>query len=154
MAPACPLSLLELDGSNCHSSYIIVVDELDECKDDNHIKTILQLLAECRSFQRVQLRVFLTSRPEVPIRYGIGQTPDTERQDFVLHNISLLIIDHDISIFLEYNLGIIREKRSLDSTWPGKDVIGYLVKLQVDSSFGMQLHVDLSMKGNDSQHND
>ena len=91
----CPLS--KLDGSNCHSLYVLVVDALDECDDNNNIRIILQLLAEARSLQRVQLRVFLTSRPDIPIRYGINQIPDAERQDFVLHYISPSIVDRDIS---------------------------------------------------------
>jgi hypothetical protein len=65
-----PLS--KLDGSNCHSLYVLVVDALDECDDNNNIRIILQLLAEARSLHRVQLQVFLTSRPDIPIRYGIN----------------------------------------------------------------------------------
>ena len=122
-----PLS--NLDSNGCYSSYILVVDALDECNDDNNIRIILQLLAEARSMQRVKLRVFLTSRPEIPIRYGFNQIPDTERQDFVLHNISPSIIDHDISIFLEYNLRLIKQERSLDTAWPGEEVIRYLVQI-------------------------
>ena len=72
-----PLS--KLDGSKCHSLYVLVVDALDECDDNNNIRIILQLLAEARSLQRVQLRVFLTSRPDIPIRYGINQILDAER---------------------------------------------------------------------------
>jgi hypothetical protein len=83
-------------------------------------------MAECRSLQRVRLRVFLTSRPEIPIRYGINQIPDAEHQDFVLHGISPSIIDHDISIFLEYNLRLIGQERSLDA---GEDVIRHLVQI-------------------------
>ena len=120
----CPLS--KLDGNGCHSSYVLIVDALDECDDDNNIRIILQLLAEARLLQRVRLRVFLTSRAEIPIRYGFNQIPDTERQDFVLHSISSSIIDHDISIFLEYNLRLIGQERSLDA---GEDVIRYLVQI-------------------------
>ena len=90
---------------------------------------ILQLLAEARSLEKVRLRVFLTSRPEIPIRYRFCQIPHTEHQDFVLHNISPSIIDHDIAIFLEYNLSVIRQERSLDADWPGEEIIGYLVQI-------------------------
>ena len=49
-------------------SYVIVVDALDECDSDSNIRIIVQLLAKVRlSLTSVQLRVFLTSRPEVPI---------------------------------------------------------------------------------------
>jgi hypothetical protein len=117
-----------LDGSHCHSSYILVVDALDECDGDNNIRIILQLLAEARSLRRVRLRVFLTSRSEIPIRYGFNQIPDTERHDFVLHSISPSIVDHDISIFLEYNLGLIGQEDEQGPGWPGLEVIRRLVE--------------------------
>ena len=119
--------LLKQDGNGCQSSYVLVVDALDECDDDNNIGIIIQLLAEARSLETVRLRVFLTSRPEIPIRYGFCQIPDAEHQDFVLHNISPAIIDHDISLFIEYNLRLIGQERCLDTGWPGKEIITRLV---------------------------
>jgi hypothetical protein len=121
-----PLS--KLDSNSCYTSYILVVDALDECNDDNNIRIILQLLAEARSLKRVRLRVFLTSRPEVPIRYGFYQLPETEHYDIVLHHISPSIVDHDISIFLEYNLTLIGEEDAQDAGWPGLEVIKTLVQ--------------------------
>jgi len=108
--------------------YVLVVDALDECDNENDIRTILHLLAEVRSLERVRLRVFLTCRPEIPIRYGFWQIPDEEHQDFVLHNISPSVVDHDIAIFLEYDLKVIRSERSLDASWPGEGVIRHLVQ--------------------------
>jgi hypothetical protein len=71
----------------------------------------------------------LTSRPEIPIRYGFGQISHAEHQDFVLHSISPSIVDRDIYIFLEYNLRLIGQERSLDNAWPGEEAIGYLVQI-------------------------
>ena len=121
-----PLS--KLDGNSCRTSYVLVVDALDECDDDNSIRIILQLLAEARSLKRVRLRVFLTSRPEVPIRHGFYRLPEAERHNIVLHNISPSIVDHDISIFLEYNLRLIGEEDSENTCWPGAEVIKALVQ--------------------------
>jgi hypothetical protein len=122
-----PLS--KLDGNSCQSSYVLIVDALDECDDDKNIRIIPYLLAEARSLERVRLRVFLTSRPEVPIRYGFCQIPDTEHQDFVLHNISQSIIDHDISIFLEYNLRLIGQEDAQEPGWPGLGALRRLVEI-------------------------
>jgi hypothetical protein len=47
----------------------------------------------------------------------------------VLHNISSSIIDHDICIFLEYNLRLIGQERCLDAGWPGEETIRYLVQI-------------------------
>ncbi|KAF1815014.1 hypothetical protein P152DRAFT_392310 [Eremomyces bilateralis CBS 781.70] len=120
--------LLKLDGKDSRSSYVLVIDALDECAKDSNIRIILQLLAEIRSLTKVRLRIFLTSRPEIPIRFGFCQIPDTEHQDFILHNISPSIVDHDIAIFLEYNLTLIGQERSLGADWPGGDNIKRLVQ--------------------------
>jgi hypothetical protein len=121
-----PLS--KLDYSACQCSYVLIVDALDECHDDSHVRIILQLLAEARSLETVRLRVFLTSRPEIPIRHGFCHIPEAEHEDFVLHNISPVIVNHDISIFLEYNLEAIRQERPLEAGWPGEQVIRRLVQ--------------------------
>jgi hypothetical protein len=121
-----PLS--KLDANSCQSSFVVVVDALDECDDENNIRIILHLLAEARLLERVWIRVLLTSRPEIPIRHGFGQIPAKDHHDFVLHNISPSTVDHDITIFLEYNLKLIGEERSLGTVWPGEEVIRRLVQ--------------------------
>jgi hypothetical protein len=120
-----PLS--KLDGTGCQLLYVVVVNALNEGDDENDIRIILHLLAEARLLERVRLRVLLTSRPEILIRYRFCQIPDKERYDFVLYNISSSTVDHDITIFLEYNLKLIRQERSLGATWPGEEVIRRLV---------------------------
>ena len=121
-----PLS--KLDSNGCRASYVLVVDALDECDDNNNIRIILQLLAEARSLKTVRVRVFLTSRPEVPIRHGFYQISKTEHYNFVLHNISPSVVDHDISTFLKYNLKLIGEENAQDPSWPGAEVIKTLAQ--------------------------
>jgi len=121
-----PLS--KLDGNSCCGSYVLVVDALDKCDDNNNIQIILQLLAKARSLKTVRIRAFLTSRPEVPIRHGFYQISKAEHYDFVLHHISPSIINYDISIFLEYNLKLIGEEDAQDPSWPGAEVIKTLVQ--------------------------
>lgn len=121
-----PLS--NLDGKDDRPRYALVIDALDECEDQNDIQIVLQLLAEVRSLKTVQLRVFLTSRPEVQIRYGFNQIHKDEHQDFVLHSISLSIVDHDISVFLRDKLEHIRLKYQFQSDWPEESAITSLVR--------------------------
>ncbi|KAF1816850.1 hypothetical protein P152DRAFT_510201 [Eremomyces bilateralis CBS 781.70] len=121
-----PLS--NLDDRDCRSRYALVIDALDECEDQNDIQIILQLLAEVRSLKVVQLRVLLTSRPEVPIRYGFNQIHKDEHQDFVLHGIEPSIVDRDISIFLRNKLGLIRRKYQLQADWSEESAITFLVR--------------------------
>jgi len=120
-----PLS--RLDKRLSPSSYLLIIDALDKCDNEDHIRTILQLLAEARSLMTVRLRVFLTSRPEIAIRYGICAIPQAEHQDFVLHNITSKIVNHDISLFLEYHLSIIGQEWTLGADWPGEEVLRQLV---------------------------
>jgi hypothetical protein len=53
--------------------------------------------------------------------------PQPEHQDFVLQNIPPAIINHDISLFLEYNLGIIGQEWTLGAGWPGEQALRQLV---------------------------
>jgi hypothetical protein len=119
-----PLSKLNEFGK---SSYVLVVDALDECDGNNDIQTIIHLLAQAPSLKTVRLRVLLTSRPEIPIRSGFIQLPDAEYQDFVLHNISTSIVNHDISIYFDYNLKLIGQKHFLGVYWPGEEIIRRLI---------------------------
>ena len=98
-----PLS--RLNKSFPHSSLLLVVDALGECDGDDDIRAIVQLLAEARSLRTVQLRIFITSRPEPSIRQVFGQIPKTQQQAFVLHGIPPSIVNHDISLFLKHEFG-------------------------------------------------
>jgi hypothetical protein len=120
-----PLSRLGSDSPP--SCYVLIVDALDECDKQEHIRIILQLLAEARTLKTVRLRILLTSRPEIPIRHGFSQISENERHNFLLHNIQPTIINRDISLLLEHNLGMIREEWTLGADWPGEVVLQQLV---------------------------
>ncbi|PZD22953.1 WD40 repeat protein, partial [Pyrenophora tritici-repentis] len=121
-----PLSRLE--NKEGQSKYVLVVDALDECNDQNNVQIILQRLAEVQSLRGTQLRVLLTSRPEVPIQYGFTQVRREEHQDFVLHDIEPAVIEHDIAVFLRHQLGLVREKCRLKARWPEEGAIARLVQ--------------------------
>ncbi|KAH6696587.1 hypothetical protein BKA61DRAFT_498014, partial [Leptodontidium sp. MPI-SDFR-AT-0119] len=114
-----PLKLVQSDNPSSLSSYLLVVDALNECDNEGHVRIILQHLAEARSLTTIRLRIFLTSRPEVPIRHGTRAIPQAEHQDFVLYDIEPATINHDISLFLEDHLGIIGQEWTFGSEWPG-----------------------------------
>ncbi|KAH7305384.1 heterokaryon incompatibility protein-domain-containing protein [Rhexocercosporidium sp. MPI-PUGE-AT-0058] len=122
-----PLKLVKSDKPSPPSSYLLIINALNKYNNNSHVRTILQLLAKARSLTTVRLRVFLTSRPEVPIRHGIRAIPQAEHQDFVLHNIQPMVINHNISLFLKYNLGIIGQEWTLGPKWPGEEVLEQLV---------------------------
>ncbi|KAF8536545.1 hypothetical protein BDD12DRAFT_889903 [Trichophaea hybrida] len=106
--------------------FMLVIDALDECQGDNDTRLILRLLAEAKTLNAVRLRIFITSRPEIPTRLGFSAMPGAAHQDFVLHNISQSIIEHDISILLHHELENIRTENNIYEGWPGEDTVRLL----------------------------
>jgi hypothetical protein len=110
------------------SSSVLVIDALDECNDEANIQLIVRLLAESRSLAGFPLRVFLTSRPEVPIRNGFCQIADAEHRDFVLHNISFSTVNDDISVYFRHEFKLMSQHHRPAVDWPGADIIAELVR--------------------------
>jgi len=110
---------------------VVVLDALDECEREEDIRAILQLLAKTKDVQPVPLRIVVTSRPELHIRLGFQAMSNSTYQDLVLHEVPIRTIEHDIRLFLEHELGVIRTERKLASDWPAKHQIFALVELAV-----------------------
>jgi hypothetical protein len=110
---------------------VVVIDALDECELEEDTRAILQLLAKTKDVQPVPLRIVVTSRPELHIRLGFQAMPNSTYQDLVLHEVPIRTIEHDIRLFLEHELGVIRTERKLASDWPAKHQILALVELAV-----------------------
>jgi hypothetical protein len=108
---------------------VVIIDALDECERDGDVRTILHLLSRLKDLRPVPLRVFVTSRPELPIRLGFREMSDVMYQDLVLHEVRKETIEHDIALFLEHELREIREQRLLSPDWPSKDQIQALVEM-------------------------
>ncbi|EED17202.1 wd40 protein, putative [Talaromyces stipitatus ATCC 10500] len=121
--------LHSLNQNTLRGSYlVIVVDALDECDRDNDIQVILQLLPRVQESNSPCLRFFITSRPELPIRLGFRTVG---HDDLILHEVSMPIMERDISLFLEDKLVAIRHERSLSSDWPGNVIVQTLVTMSV-----------------------
>ena len=128
-----PLS--KLKAGPPYSSLVLVIDALDECEGDNDIRLILRLLAEADGLKTKRLRIFVTSRPEIPIRFGFRTMPEILHHDLALHKISRTTLDRDISIFFRDKFREIRDDfGNLPTDWPGDQKIRLLVK-QADGLF-------------------
>ncbi|GAD96581.1 vegetative incompatibility protein HET-E-1 [Paecilomyces variotii No. 5] len=125
-----PLSQLEC-GDRSLSPLVIVIDALDECEKEQDIRTILALLPGIKSSGPIQLRIFITSRPELPIRLGFKQIHDDDHQDTVLHEIPENIIQQDLMIYFQFRLSAIREEHGLPDGWPGEDITQTLVRMAI-----------------------
>ena len=119
-----PLTTIE---SSSKDLIVIVIDALDECEDENDIKVLLNLLSQAQKIKGIRFRVFVTSRPELPIRPGFKRMSDSTHQDVKLHEIAKDVIEHDISAFLADELAKIREDNSLAMDWPGDNACQKLV---------------------------
>jgi archaellum biogenesis ATPase FlaH len=47
---------------------LVIVDALDECHSADEIQFVLALLSQTSSLVVAELRILLTSQPEIPIR--------------------------------------------------------------------------------------
>jgi hypothetical protein len=113
------------------SARIVVIDALDECEQEQDIRTILQLLAQTKDIRLMPLRIVVTSRPELHIRLGFKKMPNGTYQDLVLHEVQRSTIEHDLRVFLEYELGEIRELHNISTEWPAQDQVLSLVEMAV-----------------------
>ncbi|KAH6883946.1 vegetative incompatibility protein HET-E-1 [Thelonectria olida] len=133
-----PLGNLKGDPDNIIKRIVLVIDALDECERGDDIGVIIRLLSQEKTLTRVQLRAFVTSRPELPIRLGFNNIKGKYR-DLVLHEIPRPVIEHDISVFLDYKLKRIRHnhnvlcrnERQLPPDWPGPSIVQDLVQMAV-----------------------
>ena len=96
---------------------LVVIDALDECKEERVTSTVLSALAVFTAHGRVRpLRFFITSRPVPVIERGFhltGLMKDTNT--LVLHNILLHISQKDIHIYLSERLSAIAQLYGLES---------------------------------------
>ncbi|PGH08774.1 hypothetical protein AJ79_05873 [Helicocarpus griseus UAMH5409] len=119
---------------------VIVIDALDECEREQDISTILYHLARTKDIQSLHLRVFVTSRPELPIRLGFRDMSGDTHRDMVLHDIPRPAIEHDISVYLQYELSKIKDDHNkslnqpdslLPSDWPDRRHLDALVDMAI-----------------------
>jgi hypothetical protein len=99
-------------------STVLVIDALDECKDEEPESAILSILGQFAS-EIPNVKFFLTGRPEPQILQGLNLPGMVEARDvFVLHEIRSNEIGGDIRRFFEHWFSdIARRRRGLDG-WP------------------------------------
>ncbi|GKZ27706.1 hypothetical protein AbraIFM66951_006144 [Aspergillus brasiliensis] len=112
-----------------HITIMIVIDALDECDREEDMQIIIRLLLSLQDYELVRLRIFLTSRPDLPIRLGFKQNDN--HKDVVLHELPQPVIEHDIRLFLKHELSEIQRERALPPEWPGQECIEKLVKMAI-----------------------
>ncbi|KAJ3457025.1 hypothetical protein MRS44_014166 [Fusarium solani] len=132
-----PLQELDSDVSDSRV-LVLVIDALDECDRDSDVRLIINILTRLKSLNRIKLKAFVTSRPELPIRLGFNNIRG-EYRDLILHMIPKPVIEHDISEFLHYQLEQARLEYNCQSDpnsqlgpeWPGTQVTDTLIQMAI-----------------------
>ncbi|GAT30948.1 WD domain-containing protein [Aspergillus luchuensis] len=120
-----PLSTLS-DKFPHSMALVLVIDALDECQNGLiYAQSIVKLLATARTLEKVQLRIFVTSRPEDYLADGFTQIPSTTYYDVMIDGTGDLTTERDIRIFLEDKLSEIAIRKQpngrAQEAWPGKE---------------------------------
>ena len=107
---------------------VIIVDALDECKDEEPASAILSVLGRFVS-KIPKVKFFLTGRPELRIKTGFRLPLLVEVTDiFVLHDVQPDLINNDIQLFLRQSLLKIANGRVGLDGWPTEEDVGQLCK--------------------------
>lgn len=122
-----PMRMLRDSGRQVYP-LVIVLDALDECGNQDDIRLILRLLSSTKDLTTLKLRILLTSRPETPIRLGFRDMDSILHQDLILQDVAQSVIQHDIYLFLRYELEQIRKRRDLGADWPDERHLQVLVE--------------------------
>jgi len=101
-------------------STMIVIDALDECKDDEFDSAILSVLGRLVS-EIPKVKFFLTGRPDPRIKKGFRLPLLAKATDvFFLHDVESGLVDSDIRLFLKQNL------LEITDSWPTEEQLDLL----------------------------
>ena len=125
-------------GRSKLTTFIIIIDALDECDPESDATTIIRFLPRLKLLSSVRLKFFVTSRPEFPILLEFDKIKGIY-EELELHHVEADIMTHDLKVYFDSELGRIRGDYNrlqspddqLPSDWPGQDRIELLVKLAV-----------------------
>ncbi|KAK5988239.1 Vegetative incompatibility HET-E-1-like protein [Cladobotryum mycophilum] len=116
---------------------MIVVDALDECDDEYDIPVVIQCLVNvaAQKGRQIELRVFVTSRPDQPVNTKFRDLSTDIHHDFILHNIEQPIVDQDLKTFYNHELAHVANQNGINH--PSLDVI---IQSLVGKSHGLFIH--------------
>ncbi|KAI5361278.1 Putative P-loop containing nucleoside triphosphate hydrolase [Septoria linicola] len=107
---------------------VIVLDALDECDDPGDVQALLHLFSELKSFNRLGLRVLITSPPDWMIRSMSRDAPAVFHEELQLHKSEFRASTaSDIEKFMRHELQDLALKRRLPLPWPKEHELQALV---------------------------
>ena len=117
-------------------STVIVIDALDECKDEEPASAILSVLGQFVA-EIPTVKFFITGRPESRIREGFRLPLLAEATDvFVLHEVEPGQVGNDIRLFFAHSFSELKRYRRGLGDWP----TGEQVDLLCERAGGLFVH--------------
>ncbi|KAF9784628.1 hypothetical protein BJ322DRAFT_979904, partial [Thelephora terrestris] len=105
---------------------VIVIDALDECKDEDPESAILLILGQLVS-KIPEVKFFLTSRPETHIMSGFrGPLLKNATDVFILHQVKRSTVDNDVRLFFKHELSKLAHQKRISRGWPTDDQVDSL----------------------------
>lgn len=97
---------------------VVVIDALDECKDDNATSVILSSLSH-HIAKLLPLKFLITSRPDQKVTNAFRtQNLASITQSLALHEVRLDVVERDIQHYLGWQLRQIQVQDQLKESWP------------------------------------
>ena len=107
-------------------STVIIIDALDECKDDEPASAILSVIGKLIS-KIPKVKFFLTGRPEPRIREGFHLPLFAKATDvFFLHEVEPTQVSNDIQQFFEHEFSTLRDRGRGPDGWPTGEQLSLL----------------------------
>ena len=130
-------------------SMVIVIDALDECKDEEPASAILSVLGQFVS-QIPKVKFFVTGRPEPRIREGFRLLLLAKAtEEFPLHDVKPSEVDSDIRLFLRHKCAELAVRRRGLDHWPTKEHLDLLC----DRAMRLFVYAVATVKFIDHKHN-
>ena len=109
-------------------STVIIIDALDECKDEEPASAILSVLGRFAS-EMPNVKLLLTGRPEPRIQTGFRLPLLAKFTNvFILHSVKQTLVNNDIWLFFKQSFLEIARRRSGLDNWPTKEQLDLLCK--------------------------
>ena len=130
-------------------STVIVIDALDECKDDESASAILSVLGQFVS-KVPNVKFFVTGRPEPRIRTGFRLPLLAKATDvFVLHGVEPSQVNNDIRLFFTHRFSEIATRRRRLDSWPTEEQMDLLC----ERAAGLFVHAVATVRFIDHKNN-
>ena len=107
-------------------STVIVIDALDECRDEEPASAILSVLGRFVS-NIPKVKFFVTGRPEPRIRKGFRLPLLVRATDvFILHDVEPSLVGKDIRLFLKHSFLELTPHQDRQDSWPTEEHLDLL----------------------------